>query len=153
MFALGLSDLTALFIAWALAYFMWARPMRSQSVSLYLELAPLLLLLLVGYAAAGLYPGFGLGGVETLKRLSYVTTFGFLILASFSFALQVPHLYSRVTFAIAFVFSLLLVPLVRMVVVRRARRLSWWAEPVVVIGTGERAVKAIHNTLRAGHLG
>jgi Undecaprenyl-phosphate galactose phosphotransferase WbaP len=153
MIALGLSDLTSLFFACAIAYFLWARPMRGQSVGLYLELAPLLLLLVIGYVAAGLYPGFGLGGVETLKRLSYVTTFGFLILASFSFALQVPHLYSRVTFAIAFVFSLLLVPFVRMVVVRRARRLSWWAEPVVVIGTGDRAVKAIQNTLRAGHLG
>jgi Undecaprenyl-phosphate galactose phosphotransferase WbaP len=151
--ALAVTDLAALFVACSVAYFVWARPMRGQPVGLYLELAPLLLLVVVGYAAAGLYPGFGLGGVETLKRLTYVTTFGFLVLATFSFALKVPHLYSRITFAIAFVLSLLIVPLTRMAVVRRARRLPWWPEPVVVIGTGERAIKAIRNTLRAGHLG
>ena len=58
-------------------------------LSIYLDLAPLVSLFLFGYAQAGLYPGFGLGPVETLRRFSYVTAFGFLVLAAFSFALKI----------------------------------------------------------------
>ena len=151
---LVLTDLAALALAGALAYALWALPERGQSFALYLELAPLLPLFCVGYATAGLYPGFGLGPVETLRRQSYVTAFGFLVLAAFSFALKLPHLYSRVTFALALAMSLLLVPLARAWVVRVARRWPWWSEPVVVIGTGERAaqaVRSLENTRATGY--
>jgi hypothetical protein len=101
-FLLAAADVGALFLSASLAYLLWALPMREQSAGLYLQLAPLVLLFVLGYAQAGLYPGFGLGPVETLRRVSYVTAFGFLVLAAFSFALKVPALYSRVTFTIAF---------------------------------------------------
>jgi hypothetical protein len=47
-----------------------------------------------------------------------VTAFGFLVLAAFSFALKLPHLYSRLTFVIAFLLSLVFVPLSRALVLR-----------------------------------
>lgn len=147
---LGLADLAALGIAGALAYVLWALPEKGQSFALYRALAPLLSLFIVGYAAAGLYPGFGLGPVETLRRQSYVTAFGFLVLAAFSFALKLPHLYSRVTFALALGLSLLLVPLVRALVLHLARRWPWWSEPVVIIGIGERAATVVRGLLDMG---
>jgi Undecaprenyl-phosphate galactose phosphotransferase WbaP len=107
----------------------------------------------VGYAQAGLYPAFGLGPVETLRRLTYVTAFGFLVLAAFSFALKLPPLYSRVTFTLAFILSLVIVPLGRVLVLHAARRWAWWHEPVVVVGTGPRAARAIHSIQQADHLG
>ena len=148
-----LGDLLALFMAAACAYSLWARPVRSQPIEQYLQLAPLLLFFVVGYAAVGLYPGFGIGGVETLRRLTYVTTAGFLAVATFTFALQVPHRYSRVTFALSYVLSVLFVPTARLLLLNWARRFDWWAEPVVVVGTGQRATRAIRNTLKAAHLG
>jgi Undecaprenyl-phosphate galactose phosphotransferase WbaP len=150
---LGVTDVAALFLCGSLAYLLWARPMRVQSPALYLELAPLLLLFVLGYSRAGLYPGFGLGPVETLRRISYVTAFGFLVLAAFSFALKLPHLYSRVTFGLAFAFSLIFVPVGRVVILKWVRGWRWWAEPVVVIGTGHRAARAIRSILEAAHLG
>jgi hypothetical protein len=89
---LATADAAALAGAATFAYLFWALPMREQSPGLYLQLAPLLLLFVAGYARAGLYPGFGLGPVEVLRRLSYVTAFGFLVLAAFSFALKLPPL-------------------------------------------------------------
>ena len=68
---------------------------------------PLLGLFLLGYAQAGLYPGFGLGPVEILRRSSLVTATGFLALAAVSFAFKLPYLFSRVTFALAFLLALL----------------------------------------------
>lgn len=146
-------DSFALLLAGLSAYALWALPARGQSLSLYLEVVPVIAVFLVGYAQAGLYPGFGVGPVETLRRLSYATTFGFLVLAAFSFALKLPPLYSRVTFTMALAFSLVLVPGVRAVVLRWARRWSWWAEPVVVIGTGERAARVIRSIHHARHFG
>lgn len=151
---LGASDLCALVVAGMCAYLFWALPVKHQSISVYLELAPLIALFLLGYAQAGLYPGFGLGPVETLRRLSYVTAFGFLVLAAFAFALKLPPLYySRVTFSLALALSLLMVPVSRVLVSQLALGWRWWREPVVVIGTGERAARAIRSIQRAGHLG
>ena len=150
---LATADALALAGAAACAYLFWALPMREQAPGLYLQLSPLVLLFVVGYARAGLYPGFGLGPVEILRRLWYVTAFGFLVLAAFSFALKLPPLYSRVTFTLAFAFSLVTVPVIRALVSALARRWQWWNEPVVVVGTGERAVKAIRSIKQAGHFG
>jgi len=146
-------DVGAITAAVVLAYAVWALPARGQPLSLYLQLLPLISLFVLGYAQAGLYPGFGLGPVETLRRLSYVTAFGFLVLAAFSFALKLPAVYSRATFAFAFAFSLLVVPAVRAMVFHWAGRHDWWGEPVVVIGTGERAARVIRNIHRASHFG
>lgn len=150
---LGAGDLCALVAAGASAYMLWALPARGQSLTLYLQIAPLVSLFIFGYAQAGLYPGFGLGPVETFRRLSYVTAFGFLVLAAFSFVLKLPPLYSRVTFALAFAFSLVMIPVARVLIFHLARRWHWWNEPVVVIGTGDRAARAIRSILHAGDFG
>lgn len=150
---LAVADAVALMAAAAAAYLIWALPVRQQSLGLYLELAPLILLFVAGYARAGLYPGFGLGPVETLRRVTYVTAFGFLVLAAFSFALKLPPLYSRVTFALTLIFSLVLVPLGRALAFHTVRRTTWWREPVVIIGVGERAAKAAQSLDRDSHAG
>lgn len=108
---LGSTDALMLGLATTVAYVSWAAPVLHQPAAVYLELWPVVLLFIAGYARAGLYPGLGLGPVERLRRLTYVTTSGFLVLAAFSFALKLPPLYSRVTVALAFVLSLLFVPI------------------------------------------
>ena len=147
------TDLSCLAIAGIAAFLLWAQPMKDQPAALYLQLTPLLLLFVVGNAQAGLYPGLGLGPVETLRRLTFVTTFGFLILTAFSFALKLPYLYSRMTFGIAFILSVVLLPLGRAAVQNLARRWTWWGEPTVVIGSASRAAEIIRGMQRAEHIG
>ncbi len=147
------ADLGGLSFAATVAYLLWALPVHLQPASTYLELLPLLGLFVLGYARAGLYPGFGLGPVDILRRLSYVTAFGFLVLASFAFALKLPHLYSRMTFAIAFGLALLFVPIARALVLTVAHRWSWWPEPVVIVGTSQRARQVISNLHEDPYLG
>jgi Undecaprenyl-phosphate galactose phosphotransferase WbaP len=150
---LAFTDFAALASAGAIAYVVWARPVHQQSAGQYFDLLPVVGLFLLGYAQAGLYPGFGLGPVETLRRVTYVTAIGFLVVATLSFALKVPHLYSRFTFVIAFALSLGLVPIGRAIVTRLVHRVRWWSEPVIVVGTGARSAKAIRNLRSARHLG
>lgn len=149
-----LTDLAGLCLAGALAYLSWAYPVHHQDPTLYLGLTPLLGLFLLGYAQAGLYPGFGLGPVETLRRLSLVTATGFLVLAAFSFAFQLPYLFSRITFGLAVVYALVLVPVVRFSLTRAASRWRWWSEPVVLVGDpaeADRTLEALEGSAAMGY--
>ena len=141
--AIVLTEALALVVAGAIAVAVYAVPVKAQPLALYLPLLPLVALFVFGYALAGLHPGFGLGPVEMLRRHSIVTTLGFLLTAAFSFALRVPPLYSRVTFALAFALSLLLVPLARAALARLVGNATWWLEPVIVVSTHARAAHAI----------
>jgi Undecaprenyl-phosphate galactose phosphotransferase WbaP len=136
------TDALALTLAGVLAYLFWAGPVRNQPVGLYLPVLPLLPLIVVAYAQAGLYPGFGLGAVEALRRYWLVTATAFLAMTGLIFALKLEDRYSRVTLGLAFLLSLVLVPFGRRVLSRLARRWSWWREPVVLVGLGERTERA-----------
>ena len=151
---LVVTDAVALLGAASLGYLLWAHLMLQQPASVYVDLTPMLLLFLLGYAAAGLYPGFGVGAVETLRRISYCTSFAFLSLAAASFVLKLPSDYSRMTFALAWGASLILVPALRFVVLAVANRWPWWGEPAVVVGRGSRVqwtVRALQNALSLGY--
>ena len=147
------TDIAAILLAGAVAYALWALPVKHQSLALYAQIAPLILVFVFGYAQAGLYPGLGLGPVETLRRQSLVTAFGFLVLAAFSFAMKVPPLYSRATFSLALAISLISVPIARAFVFHATRRWTWWSEPVAIVGTWERAAGVIVNMRRANLFG
>ena len=125
----------ALCTAACLGYFVWVRPILQQSPAIYVDLLPFLWLFPLGYMAMGLYPGFGVGAVETLRRLSCCTSFAFLVLAAASFVLKWPPHYSRMTFAIAWGTSLVTVPVWRFLVLSMVSRWRWWGEPTMLIGS------------------
>jgi Undecaprenyl-phosphate galactose phosphotransferase WbaP len=133
---LAASDISALTLSSAFACFVWAFGIIGQPLSLYLHLEPLLVLFPIIYGASGLYPGLSLGAPETLRRLASATSLGYLMLAAVTFAAKVPFAYSRMTFTLAWLASLLSVPLMRWVTLTAARKFEWWGEPTVVIGNG-----------------
>jgi len=149
-----MGDTTALIVAGTAAYVLWALPVRNMGAGMYLELWPFLALFILGYAQAGLYPGFGLGPVEAFRRLSLVTLFSFTILAAVSFAFKLPHQYSRMTFGIAFLLALVAVPAFRYLTLTITRRWAWWHQPVVLVGEGSsilRAVSTLQNSPLLGY--
>lgn len=137
-----LVDLTTLVLCGVMAYLVWALPVHGQSVNLYLRLVPLLGFFILGYALFGLYPGLGIGGVELLRRLTLVTLFCFVFLAAVTFALKLPHLYSRMTFVLALASSLLALPWARYAALVLARRWRWWSVPMVLIAEPHEARQA-----------
>lgn len=147
-------DGLALFAAGTLAYYLWALPVRHQRPDLYLELAPLVPVVFLANAAWGLYPGFGAGAVETLRRLCLSSSVIFLSLAAISFALKLEPVYSRMTFAIAWALTLLFLPLARFGLLSLAQRWTWWGEPCAVLGTGAlaaRTIQALRSALSLGY--
>ncbi len=151
---LVLTDLTALFASGLLSYMVWARLMFSQPLTAYYNLAGLFLLFPLAYAEAGLYPGFGIGAVETLRRCSRWTSVVFLVLAAATFAFKLSNDLSRVTFVIAWATALALVPLFRFAVLFYLRRVSWWGEPAILVGRGQwiqEAVRSLRNSVSLGY--
>lgn len=147
-------DCLALSVSGAVAYLCWARLVRGQPVGVYLLLLQLLPLFPLAYARWGLYPGFGLGAVELLRRLTLASSFIFLVLAAFSFVLRIPHHYSRMAFAIAVLLALVLGPTARLCALSLAKRWSWWPEPVVIVGTGklaEATIESLNGALSLGY--
>ena len=149
-----LTDMVALSVAVFLGYLLWTRPVLRQPSSVYMDLIPLLLLFPLGYAGAGLYPGFGMGAVETLRRLSCCTSAVFLVMAAFSFVFKLPPHYSRMAFAIAWGASLVALPLLRFLVLVVVSRWRWWGEPTVLVGSGrwvQWTLGALENALSLGY--
>jgi Undecaprenyl-phosphate galactose phosphotransferase WbaP len=151
---LAVTDVVVLVGIGALCVWLWAINVRGQTFSHYLGFFPFVTLFLLGFAKAGLYPGFGIGAVETLRRFSLWTSFTFLALAGASFAFKTPQVYSRATFFLAWAACLLALPVVRFFLLSVVTRASWWGEPVVVIGTGSvarRAIRALRSALSLGY--
>ncbi len=147
------SDLTALLGAYALSYLLWARAILIQPPAPYLQLAPLLLLVTLVYAGAGLYPGFGLGAVESIRRIFKCTSLAFLGLGALSFMFKEQPQFSRMTYALTWGFSLLGVPLLRFLLLSRVHALRWWGQPSLIVGTREQVGMTIRSLKRAFSLG
>ncbi len=129
-----LCDLLTLALAFAVGYLAWAKPMLHQSVDGYFTLLPTFLLFPAVYAIAGLYPGFGLGAVETLRRLVHATNLSFLGIVTVTFLLKIDRGYSRITLAITWMLVLFGLPLLRFMTLSTVSQLRWWKERAVILG-------------------
>jgi Undecaprenyl-phosphate galactose phosphotransferase WbaP len=104
-------------------------------------------------AALGLYPGYGLGYVEELRRQTFALFATLAITAVFAFASQATDSLSRLSL-FAWALSLLLVaPATRYVVKRAMMRMGLWCKPVVVIGAQEGGHRVLERLQREWYLG
>lgn len=104
-----------------------------------IRLAPILLLIPAWCIAswfARLVPGWGLGTVEELRRIQtlLITLFGAALLIVF---LQGTAGISRISFVAVYLFSVVLVPVGRVLVKRVLCALNLWGVPTVIYGDRE----------------
>ena len=135
------------------AFAVWAGGRLGQPAAVYLPMLPALALVPLANGASGLYPGLGLGPVELLRRQWRNASGVFLALVVSTFALQLPREYSRMTLALAWIGTLILLPLGRSVSSRLLAARPWFAEPAVVVGGGSRAASLVGKLRRRAHLG
>jgi Undecaprenyl-phosphate galactose phosphotransferase WbaP len=137
-FTLILSD-TALAIAiWEVAFILqsvWGRgPLLEITVA---GVLPSVMVWLGLRTLLGLYPGYGLGSVEELRRQTYAVLATLAIIATVAIVLQVGSLMSRLVLVVGFLGLLFLAPLARQFVKGRMRKAGLWGKPVVVMSSGE----------------
>jgi Undecaprenyl-phosphate galactose phosphotransferase WbaP len=105
-------------------------------LKLYFQLWPTLLIFVLVYGLAGLYPALVFNAVSEIRQIAIATTLVYLILGVLTFMLRVSSVYSRLVFVFAWLLSLALVPLLRTLVRHLFGHRSWWGYPVVVLAGG-----------------
>jgi Undecaprenyl-phosphate galactose phosphotransferase WbaP len=115
-------------------------------------LALALLLFPLGYALAGLYPGYGLPAVERMRRKVQVTFLLYLALIAWNWLFSQEN-WSRSVLLMAMGFSLVLVPLGGTLVRELLARLGLWGVPVLVLGSGKTGALVVRKLKEDGVLG
>ncbi len=143
-----LSDVLTLCFAAVLAYAIRNELGGDLEIDQYSSLLPTLLIFPAAYATRGLYPAFGLGPVDELRRLSHTTSIVYIVLAAGTFVFKGGVSLSRGVFFLAWMFSLAAVWLGRALVRNLVSNTPWWGYSVVVIGaakTGQMVVRALRK--------
>lgn len=133
-----ISDFCALASAFVLAYGLRGAAGGSLSPLLYIGLFPGIVLILLLYAAFGLYQGLSRLPHEELKWLSVGSSIGFLFLSFFFFLGQQGSAYSRIVILLTWSFSLLLVPFFRFLTRQILSEKPWWGHPVLLFSQADR---------------
>lgn len=138
--SIGVSDLCAFTSAGVLAVmvrFVFHARFRPQD---WLSFAPSLGMFFVGFALVGLYPGVAMNPMEEFRRILRVSSVVFLLIIGATFFLRAGILSSRIVFALAWVLTIVLVPLFRRMVRGWCAFRTWWGVPTVILGDRETGV-------------
>jgi Undecaprenyl-phosphate galactose phosphotransferase WbaP len=119
----------------------------------YLHLLPGVALFVAVLWREGLYDDLPPNPADELRRIAGGVTIAFLILAAATFLLRGAERYSRTVFFLAWLFSLVAVPLVRGCLRHLFARRPWWGLPVIVLGAGRTAELLIRALQRNPGLG
>ncbi len=149
-----LSDFLALFLVWFVSIWLQRYFVDAHlSLLLYWRLTPCLGLFIVVNALVGVYPGILLSPPEELQKLTQSVSVIFLALAGGLFLSKQGGLFSRAIFLMAWVGTLVTVPVLRSVLRRFAHRWRWWGHPAVIFGaglTGHAVAKVLAQSHRLG---
>ncbi len=150
--ALSLSDGLTLFIATALST--WSRWLLGGRFdpSLYWDLWPLLGVFLLAFWASGLYR-LGLSPVDELRRLWLTISGIYLSLSGLIFLLREGTTYSRGIFLTAWLLSMALVWLGRVILRATCAHQPWWGHGVLILGAGKTGELVVRTLQRHPELG
>ena len=123
------------------------------NIEVYLHLWPALTLFIFGFAIERMYTIVGSNPADELRRATLATTLGYVAIAAATFMMRGGEYYSRGIFVIAWLLSLMSVPLGRALVRKFFAPMSWWGYPVVVLGAGKTGEMIVKTLRRQPELG
>ncbi|MBN2047983.1 MAG: undecaprenyl-phosphate galactose phosphotransferase WbaP [Anaerolineaceae bacterium] len=150
---LGTGDFLAILFSAFLVLVFWSWINPELLLENYRVLIPVPLLFLAIFAIMDLYPAIGLSPVEEIRRLVLTTSTVFFALGTLSFYLRDVEHWSRASFGLAWMCSLLALPMTRAVFREIGVRLGFWGEDVLVFGVGSNADKLYQHLLRTPKAG
>jgi Undecaprenyl-phosphate galactose phosphotransferase WbaP len=132
---LAISDLFCLALSLTIAVYVRFLVQGQEVPVAYFDLIPYLVIAVLIFQVTGLYAN-GMSPVQELQRLTIATSVVFLALAALSFFLRDADNYSRLSYGIGWILSIVFVPLGREFTRVMFVRSGLFGEPVVVIGYG-----------------
>ena len=98
-------------------------------------------------------PGIAMNPVDELRRTTYATTIGYLLVIGATFFGKAGSDYSRLIFVGAWAMSLVSVVLTRNAVRKFLGPMSWWGIPIVVLGAGSAGTRFVKTLCADPSLG
>ena len=92
-------------------------------------------------ALIGLYPGYGLGAVEEVRRHTYAALAALAMLAVFAVGFRLSGTLSRSVVVLFFSGLLILVPFVRYLTKIGLKKVGMWGKPIIIFGSGQNEGK------------
>jgi Undecaprenyl-phosphate galactose phosphotransferase WbaP len=148
----ALTDIAMLSAAVVAGFLLWtllqpAAPVFQSNMWLVVAMC------VAAYWFSGLYPGVGMTAVEHMRRIVHATNLVYLLLAASMFEARIWGDLSRGGFALAWLLTLVFVPMGRWIAGGIFASCWWWGVPVMVLGAGETAERVVRNLMRNHVLG
>ena len=147
------ADLISLVLAGALAVFTRYLFHAQFTPHDWIGFAPSILIFFVVFAYCGLYPGVASSPIEESRLIFRASTISFMILIGTSFFLREGIFASRIVFALAWVLTIVLVPLNRRLLRGVCATQPWWGIPTVILGEPEAGSMMVELLLGHRRLG
>ncbi len=126
-----LSIVTSIVLA-ALIRYWFLGPFKPEA---YLWVSIFLVFFIIFCALRGLYPATGLSAVDQLRQLTTTTTLLTLVIISVTYFNKNSLEYSRLMIGLTWLFSLVTIPISRIIIRHFMAQAGKWGEPTVIIGT------------------
>lgn len=104
------------------------------------------------YILIGHYRSINVNQVEELRHLSVTTTIIFMILFTFNLLMSA-SIVPPLMLGLSWLFTIVMIPLARLIIRWIGTKLGIWGEPVVVIGNGSLSRKVVAYLLKNAHCG
>ena|SRR4030042_3160407 len=134
---LFISDVMSLILSGGLAIFLWSLFQKNLGLPSFVGIILYILIIIVVYVSAGLYPAVGMSPVEEIRLTIMSTTGVFVLFGALSFYLHNVGQYSRGALGLAWIIALVVVPLLRNLFRSLFSSIGLWGEPIAFIGYGD----------------
>jgi Undecaprenyl-phosphate galactose phosphotransferase WbaP len=131
--SLFVSDLLAVVLSLTIALVVKNFVSPVADFEAYFQMWPILILISVTFILFGLYPAIGLSPAKELRLLTYTLSLVFISLAALTFIIRGGWQFSRWIFALSWGFSLILVPIARLITRSLGAKSRYWGIPVVIL--------------------
>lgn len=148
-----LADLVGLTMAGALAVVVRYLFHAQFAPGDYISFAPSILIFLIIFTFSGLYPGVGTSPIEEFRLILRASSISVLLVIGTTFFLRQGILSSRIVFVLAWLLTIIFVPISRRFMRGLCSRQPWWGIPTVIIGdhaTGRMMLNLLEGHHRVG---
>ncbi len=98
------------------------------------------------FSALDLYPGIAANAIEEFRKIMHAVTLSYLLIIVSTFFIKVGGQYSRIIFVLAWLLTLVLVPMSRRIARTYGSKQAWWGVPTVIFGantTGQAMLQVL----------
>lgn len=152
--AMVLADSIGVFLAAAAAVLIRFATGGTFELSYYfLHISPMVVVFIFTFAITDLYPGIAINPVIEIQRIAKAVTITYLSLIALTFFQREVEAYSRIAILLAWLLTLISVPISRMLIRSIFATKPWWGASTVIFGggqTGRHLAQTLQNNPQFG---